>query len=136
MISDFPITEGKAFTHAREAVDYICYLYENSCEKIRASFRDLSNISEDDSTKARYPFVGFKIEAKDLHVDARLSYGVVTDPGLYGTTVTHPDFFKEYYHEQISLLIERHNVPVVVGLSDQPIPFPFGVADDWKAKER
>jgi AMP nucleosidase len=129
MISDFPITEGKSFTSADEAVEYIVYLYENNCGKIRAAFRDLlsSTHEEDNSAQATYPFVGFKIEAKDLHVDARLSYGVMTDPGLYGTTVTHPDFFKEYYREQIALLIERHKVPVIVGLSDQPIPFPFVV---------
>lgn len=128
MISDFPITEGKSFNRADEAVEYIAYLYENNCEKIRMAFRDLLNLThEEDPAKATYPFVGFKIEAKDLYVDARLSYGVVTDPGLYGTTVTHPDFFKEYYREQIALLIERHKVPVVVGLSAQPIPFPFVV---------
>jgi AMP nucleosidase len=93
MISDFPITEGKSFTNADEAVEYIAYLYENNCEKIRTAFRDLLNATheEDRSIQATYPFVGFKIEAKDLHVDARLSYGVMTDPGLYGTTVTHPD---------------------------------------------
>lgn len=129
MISEFPITEGKSFTDANEAVEYIIYLYENSCEKIRSAFRDLLNesVEEDISLRACYPFVGLKVEAKDLHVDARLSYGVVTDPGLYGTTITHPDFFKDYHLEQISLLLKRHKVPVVVGLSDEPIPFPFVV---------
>ena len=34
MISDFPITEGKSFNRADEAVEYIAYLYENNCEKI------------------------------------------------------------------------------------------------------
>jgi len=129
MITDFPITEGRAFTNVDEALAYIEEIYKGSCRRIEAAFQGLLNGTRDETEtiKASYPFVGFKIETKDLYVDGRLSYGVITDPGLYGTTLTHPEFFKKYYREQIGLLIERHKVPVIVGMSREPIPLPFVV---------
>src|SRR5439155_1372123 len=75
----------------------------------------------------RYPFVGISVGVANLETDARLSYGVLLDPGFYGTTLTRPDVFGDYYCEQIGLLLENHRVPVVVGISDRIIPLPFVV---------
>ena len=47
------------------------------------------------------------------------------DPGVYGTTLTRPALFSEYYRRQIALLLEHHGVPVVVGISNRRMPLPF-----------
>jgi AMP nucleosidase len=79
--------------------------------------------------EATYPYVEIAIGRAQLHVDARLSYGVLLEPGIYGATLTRPDIFADYYREQIALLLRHHGVPVVVGRSDRPIPLPFVIEE-------
>jgi hypothetical protein len=57
-----------------------------------------------------------------------LSFGHVSGPGTYATTVTRPDLFRNYLIQQIELLIRNHGVSVDVGPSDTPIPVHFAVA--------
>ena len=65
----------------------------------------------------------------DLNLDGRLAYGVLHDPGWYGTTLTRPRFFGDYYRTQLGILLATHRQPLAVGLSDRPIPLPFMVED-------
>ncbi len=69
------------------------------------------------------------IERSDLHVDARLSWGVLLEAGTYGTTLTRPDLFARYYEEQITYILKHHEVPVHVGVSNRPIPLPFVIEE-------
>ena len=46
---------------------------------------------------------------------SRLSYGFVSGPGMYETSVTRPDLFRGYFTEQIGLLMQNHGVPVEIG---------------------
>ena len=64
-----------------------------------------------------------------MHVDARLSWGVLLEAGIYGTTLTRPDLFARYYEEQISYILKHHEVPVHVGVSNRPIPLPFVIEE-------
>lgn len=123
-------TDLKEFTNAHEAVDYLTELYIKSTSIIRQSFQTLLQGQEEkpqNPTNANYPFIGIKVERKDLNMDTRHAYGVVVEPGIYSSTVTRPDFYRAYYEEQISLLLERHNVPIYVGISNLPIPLPFAL---------
>ncbi|MBI1954350.1 MAG: AMP nucleosidase [Proteobacteria bacterium] len=120
------------FDTAEKAVDYIDYLYQQSTSTLSNAFArflkgEISEEALESPTVTNYPFVALKIDHKDLHVDARLAYGVAVEPGVYGTTVTRPDIFRDYYKEQLHLLIQRHKVQVIVGVSDWPIPLPFVV---------
>ncbi len=60
--------------------------------------------------------------------DSRLSFGHVAEPGTYATTVTRPDLFANYLRQQIELVMANHGVPVVIGVSDTPMPVHFAVA--------
>ncbi len=118
------------FTDADAAVARITAIYDRSVAAIREGFaalaagkRNLAPIA------ANYPYLGITIGRAELHVDARLSYGVLLEPGSYGTTLTRPDLFGGYYREQIGLLLRHHGVPVVVGASDRPIPIPFVIEE-------
>ena len=99
MENAYHITKAKQFTDAALAVDYIDFLYKESCERIKSAFQGLLNGKSDEAAmqQATYPFVGIKVTNQDLHVDVRLSFGVVSDPGYYGSTVTRTDIFKNYY---------------------------------------
>jgi AMP nucleosidase len=63
-------------------------------------------------------------------VDSRLSFGHVSQPGRYSTTVTRPDLFRGYLDQQIELLLQNHGVPVQVGPSQTPIPLHFAMGDE------
>jgi AMP nucleosidase len=118
------------FTDADAAVARITQIYERSVKAIRDGFASLVAGRHDIRTEtANYPYVGISIGRADLHVDARLSYGVLLEPGRYGTTVTRPDLFGGYYREQIALLLRHHGVPVAVGISNRPIPIPFVIEE-------
>ncbi len=127
----YAVSNLKKFTDATAAVDYICQLYDDNIAKIREAFGhfldDQAKENFPKTQEANYPFLGIKVGRKELNLDGRLAYGVVSEPGIYGGTLTRPDLFKAYYTEQIALLIERHQVPVFVGNSSWPIPLPFAL---------
>lgn len=127
----FPgVTQVAAYTDPSKAVKAIESIYNKSSDLIHDAFSQLlegKEVPESLLAEATYPYVGIHVTPKDLNLDARLSYGVVAEAGIYGGTVTRPDIFKRYYQDQISLLMERHKVPVYVGASNWPIPLPFAM---------
>ncbi|WP_052046282.1 AMP nucleosidase [Candidatus Paracaedibacter symbiosus] len=122
-------TDLKEFTDATTAVGYLTELYNKSTGIVRKNFETLLYGENEIETpeNANYPFIGIKVDRKDLNMDSRHAYGVVSEPGVYSSTVTRPDIFGKYYEEQISLLLERHKVPIHVGTSPSPIPLPFAL---------
>ena len=78
--------------------------------------------------RAHYPYVRVRTETV-ARADSRLAYGFVAGPGVYETTLTRPDLFGDYFLEQFSLLIANHGVPIEIGLSSEPIPVHFSLAD-------
>jgi AMP nucleosidase len=125
-----PADDLAFFTDADAAVARIAEIYERSVAKIRERFYALATgKNAPPPAAANYPFVGMTISRAELHVDARRSYGILLEPGSYGTTVTRPDLFGSYYREQIALLLRHHGVPVAVGVSTRPIPIPFVIEE-------
>jgi AMP nucleosidase len=120
-----PGSDFECFGNADAAYFHIRRLYKESTAAIRAGFGDLVAGQLTGPVDAPYPYLAAEIARSDLHVDARLSYGVLIDPGLFGATLTQPILFERYYREQIALLIEHHRVPVYVGKSRRQIPLPF-----------
>jgi AMP nucleosidase len=116
-----------SFTDASAACARIAAIYERSRTAIRDAFADSKGAAS--PVGANYPYVGINVGMENLHPDARPSFGTILDPGTYGITLTRPDLFGGYFREQIGLLLQRHQVPVQIGVSDQPIPLPFVVED-------
>lgn len=86
--------------------------------------------------RAWYPCI--RVSTKSFaRIDSRLSFGHVSAPGVYETTVTRPDLFDSYLETQLALLMENHGVAVEIGTSDVPIPihFAFGEGDRPKIVE-
>lgn len=123
----FNITQEKRFSDPEKAIDYALLLYQTEVNKIKDIFFKFLKGSSQSLEKSMgfYPFIGFHVEA-DKFAQANFSnYGAFFEPGFYGTTITRPDIFYNYYKEQIGLLINRYKVEAFVGLSDHPIPLPF-----------
>jgi len=121
--------ELAAFDDPAAAVERITAIYNASVATIRQAFAAAAAGSPIGPVEAFYPYIVLAVGRSDLHIDARLSYGVLLEPGVYGATLTRPDLFGRYYVEQIGYLLRHHRVPVHVGVSSRPIPLPFVIEE-------
>ncbi len=125
-----PHSEPRIFTSAREAVDAITDIYRDARRFLTEKFNAVAaGDSSDCRYRAYYPFIKITTTTH-AKVDTRLSFGHVSDPGTYYLTLTDPMLFRNYLMQQISILMENHNVPVTVGVSDTPIPLHFALDRD------
>jgi AMP nucleosidase len=128
----YGVTGLRSFTDADAAVDRISEIYDKGVAIVREAFGRFvagEATTEWRPLEAYYPFLGVKVDRHALNLDAQISFGALHDPGVYGTTLTRPSLFHEYYRRQIGLLIEHHGVPVVVGISNRRMPLPFVVEE-------
>ena len=127
-----PEVAAEEFTDADEAVSRLKELYGGATAFLR---NKLALVAEDVGVGER--FRAFYPEARiqcrtHARVDSRLSFGHVSMPGEYSTTISQPQLFEKYLALQFRLLMENHGVPVSIGQSDVPIPIHFAVDNDEK----
>lgn len=112
----------RAFDNAVDAVAHITELYDRAAARIRHAFatRDTTGLAD-----AVYPYLAFIPNAPLPPDGPRPPFDVVLEPGFYGTTLTRPALFADYWREQIASLLHHYETPVLVGLSRQPIPLSY-----------
>ncbi|MES0809589.1 AMP nucleosidase [Roseibium sp. SCPC15] len=119
----------EVFTDAEKAVARLIEIFEANTSFLRAHFQDLLEGKEiEGRVRAYYPQVRIVTDSH-VRLDSRLSYGFVSRPGTHASTITRPDLFKNYLESQLSLLMSNHDVPILVGDSDMPIPLHFAFYD-------
>jgi AMP nucleosidase len=124
------ITGLEAFTDADAALARIAKIYDKGVAIVRKAFARFTDGEIPAApVDAFYPFLGLELGRERLNLDARLAFGALHDPGVYGTTLTRPALFGDYYRHQIELLLRHHGVPVVVGISDRRMPLPFVIEE-------
>ncbi|MDD9727883.1 AMP nucleosidase [Roseovarius sp. SK2] len=118
------------FTEAAAAVAHLVALYDDAvrflCEAFQAA---MLNGQPSRPVRAFYPEIRISTSSY-AKIDSRLSFGHLAEPGTYSTTVTRPRMFRNYLTQQIGLLLDNHEVPVTIGVSDTPMPVHFAVAND------
>ncbi len=130
MASVPPFFAPTRFDEPGAALAQVHAIYDASVAHLRHALqRFVAGESLDEPVRACYPFVRVHTDTV-ARADSRLSYGFVAGPGTYETTLTRPDLFDDYYHEQFRLLLKNHQVPVEIGTSHQPIPVHFSLADN------
>jgi AMP nucleosidase len=118
------------FHDAKAAVARLEELYRQATGFLCTHFsKALSDGAPNARVRAYYPQVMFETSTY-AHVDTRLSFGHVSAPGRYRATITRPDLFRNYLTQQIGLLIENHDQPVSISVSETPMPVHFAVAND------
>ena len=119
-----------SFDDPAAALERVRKIYDDSVTYLRESLRRFV-AGEDPGGRRRawYPMVRIRTETV-ARADSRLSYGFVSGPGTYETTLTRPDLFADYYHEQFRLLMENHKVSLEIGTGAQPLPVHFSVTDN------
>jgi AMP nucleosidase len=129
MLSPSPIAT-ESFRDAQSATARLEAIYARNTAFLRDRFEAYARGEALGArVRATYPFVRIVTETH-ARADSRLSYGIVSGPGVHEISITRPDLFRAYLNEQIGLLIENHGVPVEVGESDEPIPVHFAYGGD------
>ena len=120
----------EVFDDAGAAVARLIALYDQAVEFLSGHFSSaLAGDVPDRRVRAFYPMI--RIETTSFaQIDSRLSFGHVSDPGCHVATITRPRMFANYLAQQIALVMENHEVPVEIGVSDTPMPVHFAVAGD------
>jgi AMP nucleosidase len=131
---------SEAFTDPDLAIARLEEIYDLHTAHLRDRFEALlKGHPPAGRVRATYPEIRFTTTSY-AKIDSRLSYGHVSGPGTYATTVTQPALFRSYLKEQIKLLVRNHGLPVTVGPSNLPIPlhfaFPNGVHVEGRLAER
>ncbi|NRF68008.1 AMP nucleosidase [Aquincola sp. S2] len=118
----------QTFTDADAALAHVATIYHSGVAHLRQALQDfVTGHTPPTRVRACYPFVRVRTHTV-VRADSRLSFGFVAGPGVYETTLTRPDLFADYYREQFQLLLKNHGGVLEVGLSSQPIPIHFSLA--------
>ncbi|MBH0238168.1 AMP nucleosidase [Methylobrevis albus] len=113
------------FTDPVAAVDRLQELYLRNTGFLRNAFdQTVASGGGEGRYRACYPMVRLTTTTF-TQIDSRLSYGHVPGPGVYATTISRPELFRDYLIDQFGLLMRNHGVAVEVGESDVPIPLHF-----------
>ncbi len=131
-VKPFPPTkpsQAQTYTDAAQAVARVREIYQTNTGYLRDEFQRMAKGENTGGRiSAHYPYVAITT-TKPAAVDKRLAFGFVPSPGRYSTTLTRPELFDSYYQSQFDLLLENHNVPLEVGVSNSPIPLHFAFSD-------
>lgn len=118
----------ESFDDPEAALGRVSEIYEKNANRLRAALDAyLKRKKVPDLGDACYPYVGITVESDDFRAASSRAYGTLPAAGVFGTTLTRPDLYRSYYLEQMTLLMRNHRRPLVVGVSDRPIPLPFVV---------
>ena len=121
---------AQEFRDARAAVERLQELYQIAAAFLTKTFAEnVTGARPETRFRAFYPEIRIRTYTY-AQTDSRLSFGHVAGPGDYSTTVTRPDLFEGYLLQQIDLLIENHDEPVVIGVSTTPMPVHFAVSGE------
>ncbi|THU04089.1 AMP nucleosidase [Lampropedia puyangensis] len=122
---------------AQSALDAIEKLYVEQTRALQEGLAQFLQGKDTGRVRAYYPFVRITptdtAESALASFNTRMAYGFVAGPGRYEATLTRPDLFAAYYLEQFELLIRHHQVPLEVGLSQEPIPVHFAALEQGLA---
>ena len=125
-----PFIAPARFDNAADALAQVQSIYQGSLEHLRNALgRFVAGEALTSHVRACYPFIRVRTETV-ARADSRLSYGFVSGPGTFETTLTRPDLFHAYYLTQFELLLRNHHVSLEVGTSSQPIPVHFSLAEN------
>ncbi len=72
-----------------------------------------------------YPELRLTYTGRETRPDFARSFGRLSRPGHYRTTVTRPALFAAYLADQLALLGGDYEITIEVGRSAQEIPFPY-----------
>lgn len=126
-----PPYEPTTFTDPHEAVAALRALYDRNTGFLQEALESIDSTAPECRFRALYPELRVTTSISG-QVDPRRAFGHLPSPGTYATTITRPMLFEAYLVEQLERLMSIHDIPVLVGESDTPIPLHFAVRSDQR----
>ncbi len=124
------VTDLRAFDDTQAALRQVETIYRSGIDVLRKRFgRFAAGDRVTPAIEAFYPYVGIEVKGQQGSSDPLLSYGRLPGAGVFGTTLTRPDLFLDYYRQQFELLLHNYGGPLWIGASSRPIPLPFAVEE-------
>jgi len=135
MTKTLKISKPQTFKDANKACTEIDKIYTEQVTFLCDQFDSFSTGKvPKEKVRGFYPYLKIEVTEssyKKLGSKQKHSYGFVSSPGMYETTLTRPDIFARYYHEQITHLLNNHDCEVEIGVSDTPIPIHFALGEEF-----
>lgn len=118
-------------TSPEAAVDRLALLYRRAVDALGGSLKQFLKEGvrpdADQLRLFRYPELRLTWLGEEPRLNSVRAWAKVQVPGTYCITVTHPEDFRSYLLEQLRPLMTEFEVRVEVGVSQQPIPYPYVV---------
>ncbi len=134
-MTDLPTLSG------REIVDQLDALFTAATTRLRTAITAYIKDGTRPDPDARsdgsfaYPEIRVHYRGSNGTPAPMRSFGRLTEPGHYTTSVTRPRLFADYLTEQLDLLIADYDVTVDVRAGRQEIPFPYVLDADMDLDE-
>lgn len=112
-----------------EAVDRLAELHRTSVETLREALRAYLDHGIAPDAKARkagafaYPELRVRYEPEGSPPPVSRAFGKFSEPGLYATSITEPELFRDYLIEQLTLLDDQYDITIETGPSSDEIAF-------------
>lgn len=111
------------------AVDRLIDLHRTATSSLKSALDRYFDTRESPSEEERrgycYPELRLTYTANGLQPRIARAYAKFQGPGVYTTTVTHPDHFRRYLIEQLRYLVRDYGATIDVERSSQEIPYPY-----------
>ncbi|MBS0296567.1 MAG: AMP nucleosidase [Proteobacteria bacterium] len=121
----------KHTTQALAAVDRLEELYQQSVASLREALKAYLETGQRPDPQARseglfaYPELKLTWRAENPAPRLYRAYARLSKPGVYATTLTRPELYRDYLLDQLRLLERDYGAVFEVGKSRQEIPFPY-----------
>ena len=121
-----------------EIIDALNALYDEALDALSASLARFLKDRTPPDGEARaagafcYPELVIRYEPDGPPPPISRSFGKLSESGTYVSTITRPDFFRDYLAEQIDLILADYPVTIEVRRSSSEIPYNY-VWDQNKA---
>jgi AMP nucleosidase len=105
--------------------------YERAVDALRTALRAYLETGARPDPQTRfdgtfaYPELRLIYDPEALPPKLARSYARVSRPGVYATTITKPNQFRDYLVEQLTLLLNDFEVEIEIDRSSQEIPYPY-----------
>jgi AMP nucleosidase len=123
------ITSFESVATPGEAVDRLARLYDSANEAQRIAlerfFTERVPPSPAERTRFRYPELRVTYTADRPAPRTQRAFAKFQAPGVYATTITQPEAFRNYLLEQLNYLVRDYGATLAVGVSSQEIPYPY-----------
>ena len=114
-----------------EAIDRACDLYHASVRRLRAALEAFVEHGKTPDPEARgrgdfcYPEIRLTYAPDGPAPPLPRAFAKLTEPGLYVSTITQPDFFRSYFLEQLEQICADFDVRLEAAPSKSEIPYPY-----------